>query len=461
MIENNRLYEQRELFEKNSAAARNRLYSLFDIDTFVETDAFKTNDINLPSDGLICGYGTISGQPVFAYAEDISVLGGSFGKVHGQKIKALYKRACRFGLPIVGILDSKGIRLNEGISCFTELGEVMNAMSKASGVIPQITLVSGNAMGSLSLIPAMSDFCFALEKANIFMTSPQAKAKEKESLENLSFVNKTFKDEEEMFSYARHLISMLPANNMEQKVYTSSDNELYKKELNENAYSVKDIIRIISDNGDFAETFEKSDLVLGFSRFGGQTGAIIGFTGEDASAFSLNKASEAVSFADAFGIPVITLSNLSGYSKEDKESDIIQAAGRLTQAFANASVPKINIVTEKLIGSPLLSLNSKLTDADLVYVWSDAEIGLMNSEAAVNVMEAEEFKNVSDLEKLKEEKLLEYKKTNLDSFEFARLGLADDIIEPAETKAAIVSALRLLYKKTEKQPVKKHTSKYM
>ena len=440
MTENTRLNSQRELFEKFSAKTRDRLYSLFDENTFVETDAFKTEDISLPSDGLICGYGTIFGKLTFAYAQDVSVLGGSFGKIHGEKIKSLYKKACRLGTPIIGILDSKGVRLNEGIAGFTKLGEIYNEMAKASGVIPQITLVCGNAMGSLSLLPAMSDFCFSLKNSNIFMTSPAAKGKEKEKPESLSFVDKTFDKEEDMFGFARILVNVLPSCNAEDNTSFVTSGALYNAELNENQYETSDIIKIISDNNDFIKTFEAEDVLLGFSRFGGQLGAIVGFTGKDASSLALNKIADFVSFADAFRIPVVAFSNLSGYSKLDTESEIIKAAAKVTQVFSNATVPKINIITEKFMGSPLLSINSKNTEADLVYVWSNSQIGLMSADASVNVMSAEEFKNADNLEEMKEAKLNEYKKAKLDSFEFARLGLADDVIEPAETKSAIVSA---------------------
>ncbi|MBR2594642.1 MAG: hypothetical protein IKD83_08530 [Firmicutes bacterium] len=451
-----KLSEKRSEIEKNTSTAAKRLSMLFDADTFVEINPFMTSHPELTSDGLVCGYGTVNGSPVFAYAQEPSVLGGAFGRVQGEKIKAVYKKACRMGVPVIAVLDSKGVRLDEGMESFSVLGEIYNELSASSGVIPQISIVSGSAMGSMAVIPALSDFSLALESSKVFMFSPETK--ENKASEG-SLINKRFETEEEMFAFARKLLSFLPANNAGAG-FSEFSGETYISELNENVYSASDLCGLISDNNDFAQTCSDDCLTIGFSRFGGQCAAVIAFSGKEADGKSLSKAAEFVSFADAFAIPVVTLTNLAGYSTEDDEADLMKGISKITSAFSKATVPKINIITEKLIGAPLLSINSKMTGADMVYVWATAETGLMSSEAAVNVMDADSFKNAGDIEALKMKKLSEYRESKLDPFELAKTGLADDIIEPAETRAAIISALRLLYTKAEAaKPYRKHSAK--
>ena len=431
-----------------------RISLLFDADTFVEINPFLASDPDKASEGIVCGYGTVGGSPVFAYAQEPSLSGGAFGKIQGEKIRSLYAKARRMGVPVAAIIDSKGVRLDEGVESFSLLGGIYSEISAASGIIPQICIIPGSAMGSMSVIPALSDFSLALESSKVFMFSPEVKEKKTAD----SFINRRFETEEEMFGFARKLLSYLPSNNAGATFEALSD-EAYIPELNENLYSSEDLIKLISDGNDFAEVCFDGCINLGFSRFGGQTSAVLAFSGT-ADGKSLSKAAEFVNFADAFAIPVVTLTNLSGFSPEDDEAALMKGISGITTAFTKATVPKINVITEKLIGSPLLSINSKMTGADAVYVWADAETGLMSSDAAVNVMEADSFTNAEDIEALKEEKLEAYRKANLDPFELARTGLADDVIEPAETRAAIISALRLLYTKSEtSSPVRKHSAK--
>ena len=467
--------------------AGTRINSLLDENSFVEIGGYVTarnTDFNMqqteaPSDGVITGYGVIDGNLVYVYAQDASVLGGSIGEMHAKKIVGLYDMAMKMGAPVIGLIDCAGLRLQEATDALNAFGEIYMKQTLASGVIPQITAVFGTCGGGLAVVPGLTDFTFMEEKkAKLFVNSPNAldgnraevcdTAAAKFQSEETGLVD-FVGTEEEIFAGIRKLISILPANNEDDGVYEECSDDLNRvcTDLANAAGDTSILLSQISDNGVFVETKAAyaKDMVTGFIKLNGQTvGAVANRTEVydadgnkteefDAvlSARGALKAAEFVKFCDAFEIPVLTLTNVTGFkATKCSEARIAKAAAKLTYAFADATVPKVNVVIGKAFGSAYSVMNSKAIGADITFAWSQAEIGMMDARLAAKIMYADADNTLIN------EKAAEYATLQSSALAAARRGYVDTIIEAEDTRKYVIGAFEMLFTKREDRPVKKH-----
>ena len=416
-----------------TSQASQRITALLDDNSFVEIGAMVTaraTDFNLkqtetPSDGCITGYGVIEGNLVYVYSQDASVLGGSIGEMHAKKIAGLYDLAMKTGAPVIGLIDSAGLRLQEATDALNAFGEIYKKQTLASGVIPQITAVFGTCGGGLALFPALTDFTFMEEKkARLFVNAPNALAGNEISKCDTStaeYQSKTaglvdgIGTEEEILDQIRSLICMIPANNEDDLSYEECLDDLNRvcADLENAAEDTGIALATISDSNIFFETKKEyaKEMVTGFIRLNGMTvGAIANrskiYDAEgNAESFEkvltadgCKKAADFINFCDAFSIPVLTLTNVTGFeATKEAEKEMAKSVAKLTYAFANATVPKVNVIVGQAYGSAYIAMNSKSLGADMVYAWSDAEIGMMDSKLAAKIMYAD-----ADNETLKE-----------------------------------------------------------
>lgn len=471
---------------KTENAAGRRIAAMLDAGSFVEIGGAVTarnTDFNMqeketPADGVITGYGVIDGNLVYVYSQDVSVLNGAIGEMHAKKIARIYDMAMKMGAPVIGLIDCAGLRLQEATDALEAFGGLYLKQSMASGVIPQITAIFGMCGGGLSLIPALADFTFMEEKGRLFVNSPNAIAGnriEKCDSASAAFQSKEVglvdgvKTEDEILEDIRTLICMLPCNNEEDASYDECNDDLNRVcEGIEDAFEDAAIaLSQISDDQIFFETKKDfaQDMVTGFIRLNGMTvGAVANRfvvyneEGEIAAQFDgslsadgANKAAEFVEFCDAFNIPVLSLTNVSGFAaSEYDEKHLAKAAAKLTYAFANATVPKVNVVTGKAFGSAYVAMNSKSTGADMVYAWETSEIGMMDAALAAKIMYADADADVIKV------KATEYKELQSSPYAAARRGYVDTIIAPADTRKYVIGAFEMLFTKREDRPMKKH-----
>lgn len=469
-----------------TSQASQRINALLDENSFVEIGGLVTaraTDFNLkqtetPSDGVVTGYGVIDGNLVYVYSQDASVLSGSVGEMHAKKIVNLYELAMKMGAPVIGLIDSAGLRLQEATDALNGFGEIYKSQVMASGVIPQITAVFGSCGGGLALIPAMADFTFMeKEKAKLFVNSPNALEGNEISRcdtsaaafqsEETGLVDMVA-DEPSILAQIRQLVSILPANNSD-LAWTDCADDL-NRACAQIANCVGDTaiaLSQIADDGLFVEVKQDyaKDMVAGFIRLNGATiGAVANRTevcddkGEvvekfDAalSARGAEKAAEFVSFCDAFDIPVLSLTNVTGFAATKcAEKRMAKAAGRLTYAFANATVPKVNVIIGKAYGSAYVAMNSKAIGADITIAWPDAEVGMMDAKLAAKIICDGQGADAIDA-CAKEYAALQNNVTSA-----AKRGYIDQIVEPADTRKYVIGAFEMLSSKTEGRPEKKH-----
>nr|WP_297771302.1 carboxyl transferase domain-containing protein [uncultured Butyrivibrio sp.] len=471
----------------SSSQARQRINALLDENSFVEIGALVTarnTDFNLkqeetPSDGVVTGYGVIDGNLVYVYSQDASVLGGSIGEMHAKKIVRLYELAIKTGSPVIGMIDSAGLRLQEATDALNGFGEIYLKQVEASGVVPQITAIFGACGGGLALIPSITDFTFMeSEKAKLFVNSPNAlegNYKEKcdtssakwqaTETENVDVVT----DEASLYAEIRELVSILPSNNEDGDTYQECSDDLNRacENLDGATADPSIIARQISDNGVFFETKREyaRDMVTGFIRLNGATVGFVGNrtavfdeNGKEAEKFSdklsahaCNKAAEFVNFCDAFDLPVLTLTNATGFgTTKCDEKHVAKAAGRLVFALANATVPKVNLITGKAFGSAYVIMNSKAIGADVTISWPDAQVGTMDANLAAKIMcDGKDAETVSKA-------AAEYAALQNNVKSAAARGYVDEIVEPADTRKYVIGAFEMLFTKRDERPAKKH-----
>ena len=390
----------------NSSQARQRIAALLDDNSFVEIGAMVTaraTDFNLkqtetPSDGVVTGYGVIDGNLVYVYSQDVSVMNGSVGEMHAKKIANLYDLALKTGAPVIGLIDSAGLRLQEATDALNAFGEIYMKQTNASGVIPQITAIFGNCGGGLAMIPTLTDFTFMeAAKAKLFVNSPNAiagnevskcdTASAKFQMEEVGIVD-VVAEEAELMAQIRELVCLLPANNEDDGAFDECTDDLNRvcADLENAAGDPAIVLSNISDDAVFFETKKDyaKEMVTGFIKLNGTTvGAVANRTvaydeeGNKAEEFAAEltargcgKAAEFVNFCDAFNIPVLTLTNVKGYEATVcAEKAIAKAAAKLTYAFANATVPKVNVVIGKAYGSAYVAMNSKAIGADITIAY--------------------------------------------------------------------------------------------
>ncbi|MBQ3906559.1 MAG: carboxyl transferase [Lachnospiraceae bacterium] len=472
----------------NTSKASQRINALLDDNSFVEIGALVTaraTDFNLkptdaPSDGCMTGYGVINGNPVYVYSQDVSVMNGTLGEMHAKKIANLYDLAMKTGAPVIGLLDSAGLRLQEATDALNAFGELYLKQTMASGVIPQITAVMGNCGGGLAVLSAMADFTFMEAKSGkLFVNAPNCldgnnaakcdtSAAEFQAKEAgiVDFVG----DEATVIAKIRELVSILPANNEDDASYLVECTDDLNRVNPEIAGCVGDTAvaaSILADDNDFFEVkadYEKS-LVTGFIRLNGATvgvvanrsevcdenGKVVEKLGTTLTKKGCQKAADFVNFCDAFEIPIVTLTNVTGFEATTcSEKGMAKAAAKLTAAFADATVPKVNVIIGKAYGTAYTVMNSKATGADITIAWPNAEIGTMDSKLAAKIMYDGQGADTIN------EKAAEYRKLQSNVLSAARRGYVDQVVEPALTRKYLIGAIEMLYTKTEDRPAKKH-----
>ncbi len=470
---------------QNSAKAR--IESLLDENSFVEIGGLvsaRATDFNLqqketPADGVITGYGVINGNLVYVYSQDASVLNGSIGEMHAKKIVGLYDLALKMGAPVIGMIDCAGIRLQEATDALNGFGQIYLKQTMASGVIPQITAIFGSCGGGLAVFPALTDFTFMEEKnAKLFVNAPNAI--DGNVVTKCDTASAGFQSEESgivdvageegtVISKIRDLISLLPANNEDDLSYEECSDDLNRacEDLENCAGDTALVLSQIADNQAFFEVkagFAK-EMAAGFIKLNGITvGAVANRTrifdaeGKEAEKFDAvltpegcEKAADFINFCDAFDIPVLSLTNVTGFKATmDAEKKMAKAVAKLTYAFANATVPKVNVVIGKAMGSAYVAMNSKAIGADLVFAWPDAQIGMMDAGLAAKIMYEGENAEVI------KEKAAAYARLQSGVESAAKRGYVDTIIEAANTRKYVIGAFEMLFTKREDRPSKKH-----
>ena len=469
-----------------TSKASQRIMSLLDENSFVEIGALvkaRATDFNLkqtetPSDGVVTGYGVIDGNLVYVYSQDASVLNGSVGEMHAKKITNLYDLAMKTGAPVIGLIDSAGLRLQEATDALNAFGEIYLKQTMASGVIPQITAIFGSCGGGLAMIPTLTDFTFMEEKnAKLFVNSPNALDENEISKCDTSAASfqsaeagivDVVADEATIFAQIRELVAMLPSNNEDDDSIIECTDDINRvcAELENCVGDTSIALSQLADNGVFFET--KADyakeMVTGFIKLNGATvGAVANRTevyvdGAVAEKFDAvltangcEKAADFINFCDAFQIPVLSLTNVKGFkATKCSEKRIAKAVARLTYAFANATVPKVNVVIGKALGSAYVAMNSKAIGADITMAWPNAEIGAMEASLAAKIL----------CDGQGAEKIAECKdayaalQNNVNSA--AARGYVDHIVAPQDTRKYVIGAFEMLFTKREDRPAKKH-----
>ncbi len=481
--------------DKGKLTARERLDVLMDKGSFVETDPFavhRSHDFGMerkrpPGDGIITGYGTVDGRKVFVASQDFTVFGGSMGEVHAQKVTKVMDLAMSTGAPFVAINDSGGARIQEGAASLAGYGYIFERNVRASGVIPQISVIMGPCAGGAVYSPAITDFTFMVrETSHMFITGPdviKTVTGEDISMEALggamthatesgvaSFIGE---DDEDVLNRVRYLLSFLPSNNLEDPpAYAATDDpgrhadaltHIVPDRAKE-PYDMHEVIRYIVDDGEFLEVFPlwAMSIVIGFARLDGRSVGVIanqpkvrgGTLDIDAS----EKASRFVRFCDAFNIPILTLVDVPGFlpGKEQEYNGIIRHGAKLLYAFAEATVPRMTVITRKAYGGAYLVMNSKHLRSDVSFAWPTAEIAVMGAEGAVNVVFRKEIEKAADSGQKKAELIREYRDKFSTPYAAAERGFIDDVIEPTETRTRLIQAMRMLSTKRESVPARKH-----
>lgn len=468
-----------------TVSARERINSLLDDNSFVETGALVTarnTDFNLnaqdtPADGVVTGYGVINDNLVYVYSQDASVLNGSMGEMHAKKICEVYDMAMKVGAPVIGLIDCAGLRLQEATDALNAFGNIYFKQSMASGVIPQITAVFGQCGGGLSVLTAMSDFTFMDEKnAKLFVNSPNAIDKNFEGKLDTAAAdfqaeagNVDYKgSEEDVLTQIRALVSILPANNEDDDSYDECTDDLNRvcSDLASCNEDTAIALAKISDDQFFFETkkdFAK-DMVTGFIRLNGVTvGAVANrskvydddmkvtdeFDGR-LSVSGAKKAAQFVEFCDAFEIPVLTLTNVNGFAASTcNEKHLAKQAAKLAYAFANSTVPKVNVIVGNAFGSAYTIMNSKALGADVTFAWPDAKVGMMDASLAAGIICADHPEDIADT-------TAKYAELQDSVTSAARRGYVDTIIQPEDTRKYVIGAFEMLFTKREDRPGKKH-----
>jgi acetyl-CoA carboxylase carboxyltransferase component len=473
-----------------SNLAEQRILKLLDEGSFMEVGSLVTarnTDFNLTqadtsSDGVITGHGLIDGNLVFIYSQDASVVNGTIGEMHAKKIAAVYDRAIKMGAPVIGLLDCAGVRLQESIDALDALGMIYEKQVMASGVVPQISAVFGTCGGGLTVVPGLSDFSFMeAEKAKMFVNSPnsiEGNRIEKcdPSVASFQSENNGILDgigsEDEIIAAIRELVCLIPGDNTENGRYDDCMDDLNRvcESLDTMKGDPRYILSQISDSNSFFEVKKDfaPEMVIGFLKLNGMT---IGAVANCSEVYDLEgnkikefdsvltakgceKSAEFISFCDAFDIPILSLTNVTGFkSCICSEKNLAKAMSRLTFAFANATVPKVNLITGKAYGSAAVTMNSKSIGADLVYAWPTAKTGMMDAKLAAGIMYASESPTVI------EQKANEYDALQSDIATAARRGYVDLLVEPADSRKYLVAAFEMLYTKNMDTPFKKHGAK--
>jgi len=480
---------------KGKMTARERIEALLDPQSFRELDTFVTHratgfgmeDKKFLGDGVVTGFGTISGRLVYIFSQDFTVLGGSLGKAHAEKICKVMDMALKNGAPIIGINDSGGARIQEGVDSLAGYAEIFLRNTMASGVVPQISVIMGPCAGGAVYSPAITDWVFMVKgSSHMFITGPEvvkAVTREVVTFEELggaavhnsaSGVSHFLaEDEHSCLAMVRQLLSFVPQNNMEDAPFqeTRDDPQRMDEALNtivpdnpNKPYDMKDVIRRVADEGKFLEVHEHfaRSIITGFARLAGspigivanQPSVLAGVLDIDSSV----KAARFVRFCDCFNIPLVVFEDVPGFMPgiAQEHGGIIRHGAKLIYAFCEATVPKVTVITRKAYGGAYIVMNSRHIRGDVVLAWPTAEIAVMGPDGAVNIVFRKELAEAADAEAERARLIQEYRDRFATPYVAASRGYVDDVIEPKETRPRLIQALQMLQNKRDSNPPKKH-----
>ena len=482
---------------RGKLTARERLDLLFDEGSFEEIDAFaqhRATEFGLanhifPGDAVVTGYGRVNGRLTFAYSQDFTILGGSLSEVVGKKICKAMDLAANSGAPMVGLIDSGGARIQEGVLSLAGYADIFLRNARCSGVIPQISVILGPAAGGATYSPALTDFIFMVRgTGQMYITGPdviRAVTGEEVTHEQLGGADKHASrsgvahfsphSEETCLSEVRRLLGFLPQNNMEDPPRCEAFDDPHRRDAellhiipdNANApYDMTQIIERVVDDGEFMQVHEPfaRNIIVGFARLDGRSAGVVaqqpshlaGALDIDAS----DKAARFVRFCDAFNIPLLTFIDVPGFlpGTEQEYGGIIRHGAKLIYAYAEASVPKISVLTRKAYGGAYIVMSSKGLLGDINYAWPTGEIAVMGPEGAVNIIYRNEIASADDPDAVRSQLAQEYSDRLVNPYVAAAHGLIDDVIDPADTRRKVISALDMLADKRETLPRRKHGS---
>lgn len=473
--------------------ARERITSIVDEDSFHEYDMFVEHEARdfgmekkqLHGDGVIIGTGTIYGQPVCLFAQDFTVAGGSLGLMHARKITKIMDHALKMRVPLIGINDSGGARIQEGVNSLAGYGEIFFRNTLASGVIPQLSVILGPCAGGAVYSPALTDFVFVVENiSKMFITGPEVIKTvlgEEISMEELGGAkvhseitgNAHFYalNELECFEQIKKLLTFIPWHNEKKARPFPPKPPKAEYKIEEivphdptQPYDIRNVIRAISDDSDFFEVMEgfARNIVIGFGRMNGET---IGFVANQPLVLagvldcdSSDKAARFIRYCDAFNIPLVTLEDMPGYlpGVDQEHAGVIRHGAKILYAYSEATVPKITVIVRKAYGGGYIAMNSRHMKADFMFAWPNAEIAVMGPEGAANIIFRKEIMSAEDPEAMRKEKVDEYRKRFANPYVAAAKGYIDTVIEPEETRKMLLHSLEVSMNKVDRRPSKKH-----
>ncbi len=481
--------------ESGKLTARERLDLLFDKGTFQETDLFVQHrsvnfgldKLSIPADGVVTGFGNVNGRTVCAFAQDFTARGGTLGEMHARKICRVMDLAMKMKVPMVGFIDSGGARIQEGINALDGYANIFYRNSAASGVIPQISAVMGPAAGGAVYSPAMTDFVFMVKKTSyMFITGPAVvKSVTSEEITNeelggaITHSTKSgvtqfaCEDDKQAIEEIKQLLGYLPSNNEERPPYAipagaiDSATEILDSVLPENSnktYNMKDVIKAIVDGGDFLESSRQyaQNIITAFARLNGQVvGIIASQPSYLAGCLDINasdKATRFIRFCDAFNISLLTIADVPGFlpGSHQEWGGIIRHGAKLLWCYAEATVPKITLITRKAYGGAYIAMCCQGLGADITLAWPQAEIAVMGAEAAAAIIHRAEIDKAADPKAKEQEKIEEYRELLYNPYVAAKMGYINAVIQPSETRARVIAALEALQNKKESRPAKKH-----
>ncbi|MFB6072982.1 MAG: acyl-CoA carboxylase subunit beta [Halobacterium sp.] len=481
--------------EKGKMTARERIDYFLDDGTFNEFDQLRTHrshnfgmeEKQLPGDGVVTGYGEVNGRTVFVFAHDFTVFGGSLGEVFAEKVTKVTDKAMEVGAPVVGLNDSAGARIQEGVDSLGGYAEIFTRNEKASGVVPQISAIMGPCAGGAVYSPAITDFIFMVkDTSHMFITGPdviETVTGEEVGFEELGGATTHSSEsgvahfacdsEEEALDQIKRLLSYLPQNNVEDppRVEPWDDPERRDDALESivpdeprKPYDMTDVVGSVVDEGSFFEVQENfaKNMVVGFARLDGRSvGVVANQPRVNAGTLDIEaseKASRFVRFCDSFNVPIVTFVDVPGFlpGTDQEHNGIIRHGAKLLYAFSEASVPLMTVITRKAYGGAYDVMASKHIGADVNYAWPTAEIAVMGPKGAVNVLYRDELEDAENPDELREELIEEYREEFANPYTAADRGYVDDVIEPTETRPRLIDDLEMLESKREDTPEKKH-----
>ncbi len=480
---------------KGRLTARERIEYLLDEDSFQELDMLNRHvatgmglEENRPyTDGVITGFGKIDGRKVCVFSQDFTVFGGALGETHGEKIHKIMDLATTMGLPIIGLNDGGGARIQEGVSALNAFGGIMRRNARASGVVPQISVILGPTAGGAVYSPALTDFIFMVrDSSHMFITGPdvvRAVTGEEVTLEELGGASAhatksgvahfVLPDEKSVLDEVRYLMSFLPSNNMEEppRILTGDDANRLTEKLRDvlpaspnQPYDMKQVIAQVVDGGDYMEVNASyaQQITIGFARIDGHTIGLVANQPQVMAGVldiqSSEKAARFVRTCDAFNIPIVSFVDVPGFMPgvDQEHNGIIRHGAKLLYAFCEATVPRISVITRKAYGGAYIVMNSKSVGADLAFAWPTAEIAVMGAAGAVEIVNRRVLAAADDPTTLRRTLTEQYEEMYSNPYIAAERGFIDDVIDPAETRRVIARSLDLLRGKREELPKRKH-----